>query len=1096
MTTVTAKETLPQEIRRHKDLLRQYPDRRQLEHPFENGYTIHRLPTYGDISRAGLFMQNCWKGHCTYSDQSREIDPYQNYHRYTLSDEMGMPRAAFFVYHPSNRETPHVEEILGMRNNPPSHEHEDMVREWAAQKGWPVKDTNYNNPLLRNAAILSADAGGFGGSFGDAFPGEEPQAVEDRNQRLDTDTRDAYQANEPEEYNLVYSNGQLHISDSHDHSELLDHSGTSLDHTGPMAVGHVYVDMGKATFEIQSNVSAQGLARVLQDYCKSVGWRWGGMTDHQGEPVGTGSEFAPVKSYALQFVPEISELRISKSEVKQSNRPLLPTLHVDDFSARAWLVGRLGKVAFEALQDFCNDEGLTLYGGNDNVLKRHEDLEIDNNYSPEWNDNDDHFLFDDPPDERQPGGVYRCPDCAQIFPNWGKYILHRQKEEGPNQEVNQDGRFPELDMDATFPPHFDEMRQEPGIHTGGYDDYESLNVWTGKVGVSMPDPKDMIPAPVPFLYDIQNDQIVVGQAGQRHSDIPGKFTPGGIVEGTYEPGGSVMIRSLTNMPYSVRHLLELWTHQHPQMEIRNVHLVDDEDKRTKLAAQDIGSALRALVAAHPPTWRVYKALSNAGGTVYVVGGAVRDMILGKDPHDFDIMVTGLPQEEVRHALSQLPGKLMATGSMNADTDEDKIDTAHAFGVFHYYEGSEEDKVEIALPRREQSTGSGSKNFDKQVDHTMSPEEDLYRRDFTANAMAVNLNNGQLIDPFDGSSDVRNRRLRTLHTKSLGDDPLRTVRALTAFSKHGLYPDDETKAQMQQYAGELTHLPQDRIRKELDKLFTGQHPGEAIRLAQETGVLPFMLPEVSNTFGWAQNNPHHELELFDHLTNVLDRAVERKPGDNDFALAALLHDIGKKDSHWTECRSCGANFEGNVKPCPKCGSDDTSGHFYLKRLEDGTSIGGDHESVGADLARDRLNHLRYPKDRINRIVDLVQHHMFPAFTSEKGARRFIQQAGDNAEDLLHLRWADQGGKSEYPTDSSLSVDNQMALVNAARETKVPTNKSMLAINGRDLMNAGIPQGPQMGQILNYLTDQVVDNPELNTKDALLGLVQSWKPSQTP
>jgi tRNA nucleotidyltransferase (CCA-adding enzyme) len=121
-------------------------------------------------------------------------------------------------------------------------------------------------------------------------------------------------------------------------------------------------------------------------------------------------------------------------------------------------------------------------------------------------------------------------------------------------------------------------------------------------------------------------------------------------------------------------------------------------------------------------------------------------------------------------------------------------------------------------------------------------------------------------------------------------------------------------------------------------------------------------------------------------------------------------------------------------------------------------------------------------------------MFPAFTSEKGARKFIREVGDNADDLLHLRWCDQGGKSEYPTDPTMTTDNQQALVNAARIEKVPTNKSMLAINGRDLLQAGIPQGPQMGQVLEYLTDQVIDNPELNTKEALMGLAQSWKPSQ--
>lgn len=1061
--------------------------------------------------------------------------------------------------------------------------------------------------------IADSSPGGAGGSFGDAFPGEEPQAIEDRNQRLDTDTREAWP--EPESYNFVYANGQFHISDSHDHSELAEHSGIQPEHTGPMAVGRVSLNMGKATFEIQANVSAQGLARVLKDYCKQVGWQWGGMVDLQGEPVGTGSEFAPVKSYQLHFASHSNELIISKSAGNASQNFLSEgTLHVDDFQGSAHLYGSIPHEAFEPLKEFCDDEGLVLFSQNDNVLKSIEDLEVNNTYSPEWNDAEDHFLEQDPPNERKPGGVYTCPNCNRIFPSWGIYLHHRKMEQIGDEDQTEDGKFPTLDMDATFPPHFDEMRQEPGIHTGTYDpnippevtvtdpdaatwndynfmwrrpivwhrdtnrvgighpgnyhgdvsqalgvynndrssihgwvsiprddggqefdqgngpeyglrmrtnnpasipfiqkailpyephaadiieapDYGALqdkDIWTSKVAAGT-DPKDLIQAPIPFIYDVQNDTVSVGQAGQKQSDIPGKFTPGGIVEGVYEPGGSVLIRSMTNMPYSVRHLLELWTYQQPHMEITSINLTDDEGKRTKLAkiaAQDIGSYLRTLAAADPAVWRVYKALQGKGGTVYVVGGAVRDAIMGKEPNDLDLMVTGIPQEDVAHILAHLPGSVKATGSMNDGTDEEKLDTAHAFGVFHYHEGPH--SVELALPRKEQSTGSGSKKFDKQVDPNMTPEEDLYRRDFTANAMAVNLTNGQLIDPFDGSSDVRKRVLRTLHTKSLGDDPLRTVRALTALSKHGLYPDDETKAQMQEYAPELTHLPQERIQKELDKLLAGDHPSEAIRLAQDTGTLPFILPEVSATYGWTQNNPHHELELFDHLLNVLDRTKERKPGDNDFALAGLLHDIGKKDSHWTECRDCHSNFSGHVLPCTNCGSQNTSGHFYKKRLEDGTTLGEDHETVGAELARARLNSLHYPKERINRVVDLIQHHMYSPFNTEKGARRFLRTVGDSADDLLHLRWADQGGKSEYPTDPSASTDNEMALINSARAQNAPTNKSMLAINGRDLIDAGIPPGPNMGLILNHLTDQVIDNPELNTKEALLGLAQTWKP----
>lgn len=884
---------------------------------------------------------------------------------------------------------------------------------------------------------------------GDPYPGETDQIAVDRPPEHDW--------NPAEDYKFFYGNGQFHISEDHDHDELASHAGIPPNHAGPMAVGHVHVDMGKATFEVMSNIGAQAIARILKDYCKQVGWSWGGLTDHQGEPVGTGSEFAPTKSYYY----DLHEGQIRIARRAGSIQPE-GAIHIEGDTAVVY-----GEW-FPGLQEWADDQGYKL-AGNDNVLKRIEDLEENNTYSPEWNDEDDHFMFQDAPDERLPGGVFKCQHCGRIFHNWKVYMQHRNEAEPPGDygpDGTKDTQW--LDMDAPIPAHW----------------HDQPSFTEAKVFQSAPgslEGKDMLPGPVPFIYDIDEDAIHVGNPGARHSDIPGKFTPGGIVEGTYEPGGKVAIRSMTNMPYTVRHMLELWYYQHPHMEITNVHLVDDADKRTKLAGQDIGGYIMAMTAADPTAWRASRALRAAGGRALVVGGAVRDALRGKEPKDIDLMVTGLAPEEVRRVLGQLPGKVDLTGK--------------DFGVFRYKEGGGE--VEIALPRRERSTGPGHKDQLTEADHTMTPQEDLFRRDFTVNAMAVDLDTGHLIDPFGGAQDVKDGRLRTLNTRSLSDDPLRTVRALVAASKHGFHPDDATKAQMGENAAGIQHLPGERIKEEVDKLLLGDNPGQAIRLAHDTGVLKYLMPNVDRAFGWSQDNPHHELELGEHLVNVLDRAKERKPNDPDFLLAALNHDTGKFKSRWDECKNCPRTdpYEPVVipnpgMPCPTCGQKG-SGHFYKHVDAQGNQWGDNHEDVGAKELEEWMRNMRYSEDRIKRATHIVQHHMFPAFDNERGARKFLNRVGDeHADDLIRLRWADQGGKSEYPTDASLSTDTQQTLVNGAREAQAPTQLSQLAINGRDLIAAGMKPGPDMGTTLERLVQQVVENPELNTKEGLLGLVRGW------
>lgn len=992
---------------------------------------------------------------------------------------------------------------------------------------------------------------------GDALPAQEPQAIEDTNQRYLHDEPN-YRP-EPQEYNFVYGQGHLHLSPDHSHEELASHADIPVDHTGPFAVGYVTVNMNTATWQAKSNIALKALQRVFKDYCKQTDWQWGGLTDINGQPIS--DEFGPKKRSTFTYVWSVPYKHlfigrgyhhygdlIKAGGYAPAGIMQIGTIEVTDGYAH---ISHLTRANFEALNEWAQDERLVLVAGNDNVIKTIEDLEMKNIYSPQNNEPEGTQFFHEPRhDERAPGGVFKCPECKRIFPRWDLYIQHRQDEEPPGEPNPETDHQPDMqmpDMDDTFPAHFteqdnyriavhpaglNEARRVAGFHryarafdydnddhrhyvayhngcpigTGSvssdgelkmiqaavkgkgvmhtildriechypqlvsaisYDWQKEFlerrgwvnvrhHIWTKRADVA---PKDAIEAPIPFIYDIDQDKIEAGQPGQRHSDIVGRFTPAGIVEGTYEPGGKVIIRTMTNMPYTVRHMLELFYYTHPQLEVKSVHLRDDSGKDTKLASREVGGYISSMVAADPAAWAAKQALQQAGGRVYAVGGAVRDALLGHEPKDIDLMVNGLPAESVRKVLGALPGRTDLTGK--------------DFGVFRYRQGKED--VEIALPRRERSTGAGHQDFEVQADHTMPVEQDLSRRDFTPNAMAVDLNNGRLIDPHGGADDIEAGQYRTLSDKSLADDPLRTVRSLVLHGRYGLDPDEDTKQQMALHADRLSHLPPERIQAELDKLFASHSPEQAIRLAHETGVLKHIFPEVDAAFGYDQNNPHHERELGEHLLSVLEQTAQQS-ADPDLRLAALYHDVGKPASAWVD---------------PQTGSN----HYYEDHYVDpdtGQALtrGADHEQVGADMVQDRMRELKYPTARIDRVNDLVQNHMFPAFTSPKGARRFLNRVGDHADDLMTLRRADQGGKSEYPTDPSLSLDTQRNLIDQVRNSQEATSTAGLAINGHDLIAAGITPGPAMGALLNRLTTAVVDDPSLNTKDQLLSLAQEY------
>jgi len=464
---------------------------------------------------------------------------------------------------------------------------------------------------------------------------------------------------------------------------------------------------------------------------------------------------------------------------------------------------------------------------------------------------------------------------------------------------------------------------------------------------------------------------------------------------------------------------------------------------------DLSKSILQLVNNDPAAKMVVDSLSPFG-EVYVVGGAPRDIVLRKKPKDIDMMAK-VNGETIESVLGGIPkSKLVLTGKQ--------------FPVYRFsYQGSE---IEIALPRIEVKTGEGNKDWKIKSDPSIPVEKDLQRRDFTANSIAVNAKTGQVVDPFNGVEDIENGVLRTVHPNSFRDDSSRTMRALTALSKHGLQPDEETKEQMRLHAKNLEKTPTETIGQELEKILSGKHPAEAIRLGHETGVLDQFLPEVHSTFGFDQKNPYHKHDLGTHLMHVLHN-TSGLTNDTDVRMAALLHDIGKPSSMWED--------------------EQGRGHFY-KGPE---GQGANHDEVGAEMVEGVLSRLRYPANRISRIKHLVKNHMFPSFNSPKGARKFLNNTGshETAHDLLNLREADHMGKGNENA-TQMMVNKMRTLINQEQTAQTAFSPKDLAINGNDVIKTlGISSGPQVGEIIKKLLDLVIEHPSLNNRQELLNLVKT-------
>jgi tRNA nucleotidyltransferase/poly(A) polymerase len=435
------------------------------------------------------------------------------------------------------------------------------------------------------------------------------------------------------------------------------------------------------------------------------------------------------------------------------------------------------------------------------------------------------------------------------------------------------------------------------------------------------------------------------------------------------------------------------------------------------------------------------------GSLYSVGGRVRDEVRSEiegipaGSKDNDYVVLGLPQDELIARLEP-HGKVDRVGA--------------AFSVIKF-SSSDIGDADLALPRREASTGSGHRDFAVESSPAISLEDDLARRDFRMNMMARALPSGELVDPYGGAADVRARRIDIVSDATFEEDPLRMLRAAQFAARFRYALSPRAIKAMRAAAHLAPTVSAERVMDELFKLLGAERPSIGFALLAETGVLEHVWPELLEGDGVMQNR-WHRFDVWRHSLATLDAVP---PGDPVLRLAALLHDV--------------------AKPRTKDGP-----HFYR------------HEMTGEAMTRAMLERLRFPAQTTDEVAALVRHHMYVADADLAPAtlRRFIRRVGqEHLSGLFALRHADVVG-SGLPDRGGNDVFE--ARVWDVLSERPPMTVKDLAVSGTDVIQVLIAEsvlppdstgGPEVGDVLQRLLDAVTEHPERNTREMLLDLARN-------
>jgi tRNA nucleotidyltransferase (CCA-adding enzyme) len=434
--------------------------------------------------------------------------------------------------------------------------------------------------------------------------------------------------------------------------------------------------------------------------------------------------------------------------------------------------------------------------------------------------------------------------------------------------------------------------------------------------------------------------------------------------------------------------------------------------------------------------QVVKTLENKGFEAWVVGGCVRDLLLGRTPKDWDITTNATP-EDIQAAFENTfyTNEFGTVGVVNDDTVDETL------------------KVVEVTPYRLEGKYTNARRPDS-VSFSTKLEDDLKRRDFTINALSYSPSKGQLVDLYEGIKDISEGRLRAVGEagERFAEDALRILRAVRIAAELDFAIEEATERAMGEQAAQLGKISKERIRDEFVRILNSPQPKKALELSHKLGILAYIAPELEEGVGVEQNQAH-KYDVFEHSLRALQHAADKRWGF-EVRLAALLHDIGKPKSRRRSEEKGDWTFHG-------------------------------HEVIGAKMAKKLLENLKFSRETTEKVVSLVRWHMFfsdPEKITLSAVRRIVRNVGkEHIWDLINLRICDRIGTGR-PKEQPFRLRKYQSMIEQAMRD--PISVGMLALDGKKLMDVTREKpGPRLGWMLHALLEEVLEDPTLNTFETL-------------